>query len=359
MKKYLLGLALIAMSGLGSAQSSVTIFGGVDNAIGRGTGSVANRTRLVNNGNCGPKLGLRGTEDLGGGQSANFWLEGALSTDDGQGVPSNSSNQSSGTSTAPNGTQGLVFNRRSTVGLVGPWGELNAGRDHSAQYKGRFEVDPFGNCGVGTVQTQAGALSGPTGVRVSNFIGYGLPANLGGFYGFAQYYVGENASNAGATARDGTGAAARLGYVMGPLDVQVATARTHYAQTATAGSIRSSNATVRYQLGAVKLMSGYFIDTVDASSRITGKGGVVSAIWQVGAGDVKAALSRYKSDAGTSPATTKLSLGYVHNLSKRTALYATYARVSNSGGATAALNASITGPNQSSSGFDLGVRHLF
>ena len=232
------------------------------------------------------------------------------------------------------------------------------GRDRSAQYYARYEIDPFTNCGVGTVQTQAGALSGPAGVRVSNSIGYGLPA-LGGFYGFAQYYVGENASNAGATARDGTGAAARLGYVMGPLDVQAATARTYYAQTATTGTIRSSNATVRYQLGPVKLMGGYFVDTVDAASRITGKGGVVSAVWRVGVGDVKAALSRYKSDAGTDPATTKLSLGYVHNLSKRTALYATYARVNNSGGATAALNAAITGPNQSSSGFDLGVRHNF
>ncbi|WP_260602477.1 hypothetical protein [Variovorax sp. MHTC-1] len=57
--------------------------------------------------------------------------------------------------------------------------------------------------------------------------------------------------------------------------------------------------------------------------------------------------------------TKKVSLGHVHNMSKRTALYATSARVRNSGGAMAALNGAITGAYRSSSGFDLGVRHAF
>lgn len=47
----------------------------------------------------------------------------------------------------------------------------------------------------------------------------------------------------------------------------------------------------------------------------------------------------------------------VHNLPKRTSLYGTYARVRNSGGATAALNGATAGANQSSSGLDLGLRH--
>jgi predicted porin len=49
----------------------------------------------------------------------------------------------------------------------------------------------------------------------------------------------------------------------------------------------------------------------------------------------------------------------VHNLSKRTALYATYARVSNSGGAASALNGAVTGVNSSSTGYDFGIRHSF
>lgn len=59
------------------------------------------------------------------------------------------------------------------------------------------------------------------------------------------------------------------------------------------------------------------------------------------------------------PTSKKLALGYVHNLSKRTALYATYARVTNSGGAAASLNGSVTAANASSTGYDFGVRHAF
>jgi predicted porin len=59
------------------------------------------------------------------------------------------------------------------------------------------------------------------------------------------------------------------------------------------------------------------------------------------------------------PETKKLSLGHIHNLSKRTAVYGHYARVRNSGGAATALKSAITGPNKSLSGFDLGVRHKF
>jgi predicted porin len=49
----------------------------------------------------------------------------------------------------------------------------------------------------------------------------------------------------------------------------------------------------------------------------------------------------------------------VHNLSKRTALYATVARAKNSGGAAQALNGAVTGANGSSSGYDFGIRHAF
>lgn len=231
MRKSLISLAIVCFNSIVCAQTSVTMGGGVDNAFARGTGSIANRNSIVSNAGGASKLWFTGREDLGGGHSANFWLDAAVNTDDGSGKSTSTNNQSSGLTT----TGGLTFNRRSTVGLAGPWGEINLGRDHSAQYKGRYEIDPSGNNGVFTVQTQAGAISGPTGVRVSNFIGYALPANAGGFYGIAQYYLGENASNAGATAGDGHGAAARLGYVSGPLDVQAATAFTHFAQTSTTG----------------------------------------------------------------------------------------------------------------------------
>lgn len=79
----------------------------------------------------------------------------------------------------------------------------------------------------------------------------------------------------------------------------------------------------------------------------------------VGVGQILASYSRYETTAPGNPESKKLALGYVHHLSKRTALYTTWARVKNSGGAAVALNGSVTGANQSSSGLDIGVRHSF
>lgn len=109
----------------------------------------------------------------------------------------------------------MTFGRRSTVSLSSGWGEVRLGRDYSVQYYNRFEFDPFGNNGVGSSQTNVGSLGGPVSSRVSNAIMYFLPADLGGFYGELQHYRGENASNAGTTADDGTGSGARMATARG------------------------------------------------------------------------------------------------------------------------------------------------
>jgi predicted porin len=75
--------------------------------------------------------------------------------------------------------------------------------------------------------------------------------------------------------------------------------------------------------------------------------------------EILASYSRYETTAAGNPEGKKLAIGYVHKLSKRTALYTTWARLKNSGGAATALNGSVTGPNTSSSGLDIGVRHSF
>jgi len=353
MKHAAIAALLVAAAGA-QAQSSVTMFGVVDLSYSRGTGSVMDRTQINSGSNSTSRIGLRGVEDLGGGLSASFWLEAGFTADNGLGQSTNTNNQTSGNTAAG----GLAFNRRSTLSLEAPWGEVRAGRDHVAHYRSRLEVDPFANVGVGAIQPHVGTLGGNTSTRVSNFVGYYLPPNIGGFYGFVQYYLGENA-NGGATADDGNGASIRLGYDAGPLNLSVATGRTAYARTATTGDVRSSNIGVQYKLGDARLLFGYFVDKVDSVAPVTGKGASIGAIVPLGAHEIKAAWSYYGSDTGTSPKTKKLSLGYVHNLSKRSALYATIARVGNRGGATTALNSAVTGPNQASSGWDIGLRHSF
>ena len=287
--------------------------------------------------------------------SASFWLEAGINVDTGAGTPTSTNNQPSGTPASLGGAQGLTFNRRSTVSLAGTWGELRLGRDFSAHYY-RFIYDPYGNNGVGASQTFVGA---PTTAinRVSNQIAYFLPVNIGGVYGLVEYHLGENAS--GPTQKDGSGGGLRMGWSRGPVDVSVTYARTSYSPTATLGDITSSTVGARYDFESVSVMGQYVRDRVASTAAFTGKGANIAAIWRVGAGEIKSMYSQYGTDAAGQPETKKLSLGYVHNLSKRTAVYGHYARVSNSGGATTALNGATTAANQSSSGVDVGVRHSF
>lgn len=348
MKKSLIALAVLAASGAAMAQSSVTLFGVVDATYAYGSGSVANKSQLTNSGYNSSRLGFRGVEDLGGGLSASFWLEAGVNNDNGTGGVTNTNNQAA-TSTGG----GLVFNRRSTVSLNGGFGEVRLGRDYTPQFWNLTVFDPFGTNGVGTTQTLNSSLGGPTSVRASNSIGYFLPGKLGGFYGQAQYYMGENLSNA-ANKKDGNGLALRAGYANGPINVALAFSDTKYL----AGDIKSFNLGGQYDLGMAKIMAHYSSDDIKNGNE--GTGFLIGGLIPVGAGEVRLAYSTYKIDTvGADPRSNKLALGYVHNLSKRTALYTTFARVSNKNGAAQSLNGSVTAANRNSTGYDFGIRHSF
>lgn len=358
MNKSILAIALMAAAGAVSAQSSVTLFGVVDTDIAIGRGSVANRVQLSNSGNATSRIGFRGVEDLGGGMSASFWLEAGLNTDNGTGQTTNTNNQASGAALPGlSGGQGLVFGRRATVSLAGGWGELRLGRDYTPQYWNLYFADPFGNVGVGlpmpAVYLFGGPnFTGPTAVRSSNGITYFLPGNIGGFFGSVQYYMGENPKDGAATEKDGTGAGMRAGYSSGPIYAAVATSRTNYA----AGDVRQSNIVGTYDFGVAKLGLQY---SRDKNGAVDGKGWLLGGWVPVGPGQILASFSQYETTAAGNPEGKKLALGYVHNLSKRTALYGTFARLKNSGGASLGLNGATTAANDSSTGVDVGIRHSF
>ncbi|OGA58653.1 MAG: porin [Burkholderiales bacterium RIFCSPHIGHO2_01_FULL_64_960] len=350
MKKSLIALAVLAASGAAMAQSSVTLFGIVDATYAYGSGSVANKSQLTNSGYNSSRLGFRGVEDLGGGMSASFWLEAGVNNDNGSGGTTSTNNQGASGVT---GGGGLTFNRRSTVSLNGGFGEVRLGRDYTPQFWNLTVFDPFGTNGVGTTQTLNSSLGGPTTVRASNSIGYFLPGNLGGFYGQAQYYMGENLSNA-ANKKDGNGLALRAGYANGPINVALAFSDTKFLS----GNIKAVNLGGQYDLGVAKIMAHYNQDDVKGGNE--GKGFLIGGLVPVGAGEIRLAYSTYKIDTvGADPRSNKIALGYVHNLSKRTALYATYAHVSNKNGAAQSLNGSVTAAGDNSNGYDFGIRHSF
>lgn len=350
--KYLACAAVMTVaSGAALAQSSVTLFGVVDATLAFGRGSLSNKTQLTNSGLNSSLLGFRGIEDLGSGMSASFWLEAGINNDNGTGAATNINNQSTGAAAAPAGTQGLIFNRRSTVSLAGSWGELRAGRDYTPHYSNHATFDPFKNKGIGTSQVANSSLASFTAVRASNTIAYFLPA-LGGVYGTYQHFLGENNSGA-PTSDNGSGDSVRLGYAKTGLNTAAALGRLKM----NTGDITTFNAGVSYDFGVATLMAMYGRDRV--ANAATGRGWLLGTDVPVGVGQIRASYSTYKTDAATSPRSTKLAVGYVHNLSKRTALYATAARISNAGSATMALNGSTTAAGGTSTGLDLGISHRF
>jgi len=177
MKKTLVALAVLAASGAAMAQSSVTLWGVADAALTQASSAVNKKTQLNNSGISSSQLGFRGNEDLGGGMAAHFWLEAGVANDNGSGGGTNTNNQASGNNAAANGTQGLTFNRRSTVSLSGAMGEIRLGRDYSPQFWNLTVYDPFGTNGIGTNRMFNGATIIPGGtsgtmVRASNSINF-------------------------------------------------------------------------------------------------------------------------------------------------------------------------------------------
>ena len=89
----------------------------------------------------------------------------------------------------------------------------------------------------------------------------------------------------------------------------------------------------------------------------------IGATIPVGAGYIPVSYNQFKSGVGTTLSNQKANqfgIGYVHNLSKRTALYGTYARLSNKNGASFAVaGAPASAVNGSSSGMEFGLKHSF
>jgi predicted porin len=342
MKKTLLALAaLTAFAGTASAQSSVTLFGVVDVNV-RYIMNDDNMTTLSQDGIASSRLGFRGTEDLGGGLKAGFWLEGALGPDTGTAA-------------------GQSWQRRSTVSLMGNWGEIRMGRDYTPQFWNWTIFDVFGTNGVGAstnLALEGGRNAGTAGtygtlVRANNSVGYFLPA-MGGFYGQAMVAAGEGVSG-------NKHAGLRLGYAAGPFDVAFAYGETQV--NAADDNANEWNIGGAWNFGAFKVV-GYYgeIDVLN----VTQKNWNIGGQWATGAWTWKASYGSVDNVFVTQVSNVdanQWALGVVYDLSKRTSLYSTYSSISNNGTSFRVAGTPATGPTLSvghnSSGFEFGVKHAF
>jgi predicted porin len=140
-----------------------------------------------------------------------------------------------------------------------------------------------------------------------------------------------------------------------------AVSKTNFA----AGDFNTWNIGGQWDFGFAKLMGQYTNNELDAGAggTLEGNGWLLGGLIPVGAGEIRVSYSQYEVDVAGDPEIQKWAIGYVHNLSKRTALYATYAYLNNDGttasGLGVGLNGSVTPNGSSSSGFDIGIRHSF
>ncbi len=375
MKKSLLALAVLgAYVGVASAQSSVTLYGTLDvnGQYIKNTGQ-SRRYSMGTDGINSSQLGFRGVEDLGGGLKAGFTLLSGIAPDSGVA-----------------GAGGKFYNRRSTVSLFSNAGEVRLGRDYTPLFWNQTIFDAFGTNGIGESN---GIRQLASGVRSDNSIGYFLPSNLGGFYGQAMVAAAEGGqTNAAGSSSDKVGArlyAGRLGFAAGPFDVAAAygtqrfsTATTLIGNTLSAfnsptygvaagQSLKTFNLGGSYDLGFLKILAYWEHEKVSVTAGGDAKENMfsVSTVIPMGQGEVHLGYDRSKvktsSAALIDPTIDLFAATYQYNLSKRTAMYATIARLANKDATSATLGGApnnVPGnptPGGNSKGLQLGVRHFF
>lgn len=351
-------LSLVAASVGASAQSSVTLYGVVDANIRyvKNSGLPSNYG-MSNSGLSSGRLGFRGIEDLGGGLKAGFVLESDVNADTGT-------------------TSSKFFNRRSTVSLIGGFGEFRLGRDLTPASAHVYRYDPWGVIGIGSslAASEVPLPHETAGIttnyyRSDNAIQYFTPV-VGGVKAEFMFAPDEQSND-----NRGRHLATRLVYDNGPLSVSLSYGSTNLI-TLPAGAVgqpklRQTGLAASYNFGVVKVMG--FIQRDDLpygtyNTHIAGPEDKYLLGFEVPMGVHLIRGSYVRTNSRKGGATNfynrdadKYAIGYVHNLSKRTAIYTSAAFINNKGDANFALSGGAAGlaAGGNSKGAEFGIRHSF
>lgn len=330
MKKNLIALAVLAASGVASAQSTVTVYGIADLWVGsmkNSTTGFVRQTKIDSGGVSSSRFGFKGSEDLGAGLKANFVLEQGFNIDNGSDAVAG----------------GQAFSRQSYVGLSGNFGEVRLGKTYT----------PFDDISGATTPGFDSALSPTQNVWAST--GYNAnPANtmyyaspsFSGFSGAVSYSLGEDKNTILGGNKAGRIASFNVKYEGGPVYAGLA-----YQTEKTAGAanaVKFTRVNGSYDLGMVKLLAGYG-RVATGSARTTD--------WQIGADfPVTSALTLsggYAHSKDNDALNTKrsgLGLAASYSLSKRTSVY---------GGIQAAKTQQNFAADVKSDLYAVGIRHTF
>ena len=126
--KFAIAITLGMIACTAHAQSSVTLEGNVDGGVRYINNGVGNLVTMNSNGLfTSNRLDFIGHEDLGGGWNTHFVLESGFNL--GNGAFDNSA--------------GVLFNRLSYMGVGGPYGALELGRQYTLAHDVVHDYDPF------------------------------------------------------------------------------------------------------------------------------------------------------------------------------------------------------------------------
>jgi predicted porin len=350
MKKSLLAVAIVAaLPAVAQAQTNVTMFGLLDASLAStdrkapspGPGSAI---QILSGVAATNRWGVRGSEDLGGGLSAQFHLEGGLNVDDGTGKTGGA----------------FDFTRRALVGLGGGFGTILIGRDYTPGFipAAGSDYGGYGLWGTNLVNWTSGS-NAANGIRWSNGIHWQSP-NWGGFSARAAYATGERDVTP-KTAGNNIGLA--LSYAAGPFGgyvffhdmkdpVAAGAAQTKTKQSGVGGSV---------QFGPAKILLGYVATDPDGAVKLTGFN--LGTQIALGGGTLGLQGTRLK-ESSVAAKGTSIGISYTRPLSKRTDWYFSAGQMKNNDTGNFALRASDVQVTPGAVGADpralsIGVLHRF
>jgi len=394
MKKTLIALAAVAATGAAFAQSTVALSGTFDLSVQNAKNDAGSATTMAKNGMASSRIQFAGTEDLGGGMKANFTCDTTLSPN--AGVAYAAAGGTSATATTS------FCDRIGLVGVQGGFGRVDLGGDYTPLFRITGIADPFGTNGVGSWYNlggviargvdlattsissstytigatntslanpwYSGAVSAASGARATesvasvnaaranNTITYSTPV-FNGVQAVAMYMVDGNAST-NTTGKLGAGTSLRVRYDAGPLTLAVGTQTIkHGVTTTTTANVGTTILAGSYDFGVAKATFGYQTQKLES---LKGTDTILGLIVPMGANTIKASYAIKSVDTANSTGefgAKQLALGIAHALSKRTDVYAQYARVTNDANAQYGVLTPTAG--SSVTAYQVGVRHAF
>lgn len=342
------GLALPIVCCAAYSQSSVNLYGVADAFAGRRQlAGAASSSSMGSGGMTTSQWGMRGQEDLGAGIKAVFDISGFLRLDSGA---------------SGRFTNDSMFSRTTSLGLQGSWGSLRAGRITTPNFISTIRLNPFGDSTTFSpvnLHTYVGgqpmdasiASGGPAGISDSahnSVVAYTSP-NMGGFMGALNHSLAGNNKRTGYS----------LTYGQGPLLISLSGESINNSTLPPAPVVPAANQkkgqdTVQlgasYDFGLTKLFGQWSRTSVDLPSSVERRFRMVQLGASVPMGPGKWMVSvaqTRKTETGMSNLLrTTWAMGYDHELSKRTDLYAVY------------MNDKVTGLSSGNT-LAAGVRHRF